>query len=86
MNSKAKNEIEVKKEMIQISTDNPEKIYTVEPHFGKIEIKEYERQPRIDTPDTLATVKAFGGFFKNGKVISPTNSWKKYKNRIVVRG
>jgi len=70
------------KEIKQISLNNPGKIVTAYARFGHSTAYVHDKQPRTDSPDTIQTYEEDGGFWKNGKIVSPTKAWFKRYNFI----
>jgi hypothetical protein len=81
--SKATNEKELKAELVKISKRNPSKTYTYYRTWGAAEIIEHEGKVR--TTDGEDCYRAFGGFFKNGKIEKPHSAWLRQFNYIPCR-
>ncbi len=82
--SNIRTEKQIDNEIIKISKKNPTRIITAYARLGKVTFYLYGNQPRIDSADTIQTFKAYGGFYKNGKVIKPTKTWFNRHNFIPV--
>ena len=75
-------EVQLDKAIRVLSKDNPKKVVTAYARLGAIDLHVYDRQPTTDTADTIQTYQHYGGFFKNGKIVQPTETWRK-RHRFV---
>jgi len=81
------NEAQLKRELVKTSKVNPSKWITFFVTFGKTRIFILDRKPQtINVSGAEDTFRAFGGFFKNGQIIEPSNTFKRQYNFCPVLG
>jgi len=71
---------QLKFELLKLSKENPTKYYTYTATFGIVYIIEHDSRPKSGYGEQC--YKAYGGFFKNGKIIKPDSAWMKQYNFI----
>ncbi len=69
------------REIIKLSKDNPSKYITYFVTFGKTRFFIHDRKPQsLNTGGAEDCYRHHGGFFKNGEIVKPSNSFVKKFN------
>ena len=74
------NKTELDQELIKFSKANPTRIITYDVCFGGVTFEISDSQPRTGTLCNENCYRQRGGFYKNGQIIPPTNTWLKKFN------
>lgn len=73
---------ELTKEIIKISKKNPDSYIVFGMSLRSVYITISKRKPSSANAQTEHTYRYYGGFFKNGKIVKPSNSFVKKYNFI----
>jgi hypothetical protein len=72
------NETELMAAVMKISKDNPKKYITYFVTFGVTRIFIHNRKPQSpNTGGSEDTYRTHGGFFRNGEIVTPSESFQK---------
>jgi hypothetical protein len=72
------NDTQLERELIKVSKDNPKKYITFFVTFGKTRIFIHDRKPQSpNTGGSDETFRTFGGFFRNGEIVKPSETFIK---------
>ena len=76
----ASNKTELQKELIELSERHPNHWISFYSVFGRLTYTIYVNHPKTNEGEDC--YREFGGFFKNGKIVTPDKSWLKVFNYI----